>query len=223
MARPDKYLLKDGTQVVGTTTVIGRFKDSGGLLHWAFGQGKLAEKGIIKNLYDKRDEAADLGTQVHEIVEQHIHGETVDLDAAPAEVRSGFDAYLSWERQSKLRFLETEFPLVCDCHRFGGTPDGIVEIDGKIALVDFKTSNSVYADYLIQLAAYKHLIECGYRMGTGQPTNYRLDGGFHLLRFAKSHGDFAHHYYPNLDSAWRQFELFREAYEIDRELRKRTK
>jgi len=63
MARPASgYRLKDGTRVPGVTTIIGRFKDSGGLLYWAFEQGQAAERGEISNLYDKRDEAADAGT-----------------------------------------------------------------------------------------------------------------------------------------------------------------
>ena len=32
------YKLKDGTLVPGTTTIMGAFKDSGGLVHWAWEQ-----------------------------------------------------------------------------------------------------------------------------------------------------------------------------------------
>lgn len=217
------YRLKDGSRVPGTTTIIGRFKESGALLHWAFAQGKLAEQGKIRHLYDKRDEAADFGTQVHELIEAHKNGQAITLpDDAPEQVRSGVEAYLSWERMTKLEIVQQEVQLVCDCHRFGGTPDAIGRIDGKLCLLDWKTSNGVYSDYLIQLAAYKHLIERGYRLDNGEPLGLTLDGGFHLCRFSKSHGDFAHHYYPKLDEAWSQFVLFREAYEIDKQLKKRA-
>ena len=69
------YRLKDGTRVPGTTTIIGRFKDSGGLLWWAFYQGQAAERGEINSLYDKRDEAAEAGTIAHDLVDLFLHGE----------------------------------------------------------------------------------------------------------------------------------------------------
>jgi len=76
MARPKAgYKTKDGKKVPGVTTIIGRFKDSGGLLWWAFEQGKLAEQGVINSLYDKRDEAAESGTIAHSLVEMHLKGE----------------------------------------------------------------------------------------------------------------------------------------------------
>ena len=56
------YKTQDGKRAPGVTTIIGRFKDSGGLLWWAFEQGKAAERGEINSLYDKRDEAGDAGT-----------------------------------------------------------------------------------------------------------------------------------------------------------------
>jgi hypothetical protein len=82
-------------------------------------------------------------------------------------------------------------------------------------LLDWKTSNAIYRDYLVQVAAYKWLWE---EVHPDQP----LTGGFHICRFAKEHGDFSHHYYPNLDEAWEQFLLFRRAYEIDKQLKKRS-
>ena len=75
MARPKGGYKVDGKRVPGVTTIIGRFKDSGGLMWWAFGQGQAAERGEINSLYDKRDEAAEAGTIAHALVEMHIAGE----------------------------------------------------------------------------------------------------------------------------------------------------
>lgn len=215
MAHPaGGYRNKAGIRVCGTTTVIGRFKDSGGLLYWAFEQGKAAERGEIERLYDKRDEAAESGTLAHAMVEAHIKGE--DLPDGPQDAKNAFQAYLSWESMTKLKIVEQEMPMVSEEYQFGGCPDAIGEINDELCLVDWKTSNGVYPDYLIQLAAYKQLWE------ENHPDRL-LTGGFHLCRFAKSHGDFAHHYYPNLDEAWEQFKLFRQAYDIDKELKKRAR
>lgn len=221
MAHPKGGYKIDGKRVPGVTTIIGRFKDSGGLLYWAFEQGKAAERGEIERLYDKRDEAAESGTLAHELVEAHINDSEVNIpkdlpEKTVADAWNAFEAYLNWESMTKLKIIEQEMPLVSEKHRFGGCPDAIGEINGELCLVDWKTSSGVYPDYLIQLAAYKHLWE---ENNPDRP----LTGGFHLCRFAKTHGDFGHHYYPNLDEAWDQFLLFRKAYEIDKGLKKRAK
>ena len=212
------YKLKDGSKVPGVTTIIGRFKESGGLLYWACEQGKAIERGEISNLYDKRDEAAEAGTLAHLMVEAYINGHTFNVSKYPQAIQNqaqqAFDAYLTWERMTNLKIVEQEMELVSEIYKFGGCPDAIGEIDGKLCLVDWKTSNAVYQDYLIQLAAYKQLWE---ENNPGRPLY-----GFHLCRFAKDHGDFAHYYYTELDDAWRQFVLFREAYDIDKLLKKRV-
>ena len=221
MAHPKGgYKNSQGKRVRGVTTVIGRFKDSGGLLYWAFEQGKAAERGEIERLYDKRDAAAESGTLAHSMVEYHINGKAFEApadmpDETIQEAANAFRSYLSWASMTKLKIVEQEMPMVSEIYQFGGCPDAIGEIDGELCLVDWKTSNGVYPDYLIQLAAYKQLWE---ENNPDRP----LTGGFHLCRFAKSHGDFAHHYYPDLSEAWEQFKLFLQAYEIDKGLKKRA-
>jgi hypothetical protein len=84
-----------------------------------------------------------------------------------------------------------------------------------LVLLDYKTSNGVYSDMLIQLAAYKNLWE------ENRP-DLPITGGCHLLRFAKERGDFAHHYFQELDDEWEQFLLFRQAYDLDKALKKRA-
>ncbi len=217
MPTPRKgYRLQDGTKVPGTTTVIGRFKDSGGLLFWAFAQGKLAEQGLINKLYDKADEAADLGTIAHEYIDNHIHGKPIELDrenAGPAV--TAFETYLKWEKAYSVEFVETEMLLVSEEYKFGGTPDAVGIVNDELCLIDWKTSNAVYTDHLIQLAAYGQL------WNENNPDR-PIVGGYHLCRFAKTNGDFSHHYWPDLSEAWEQFKLFRQAYDIDKGLKKRA-
>ena len=218
MAHPKGgYYAKDGKQIPGTTTIIGRFKDSGALLRWAWKQGK---DGV--DLYETRDKAADIGTAAHSLVEWHIKGidgeppDFLSLDSdSKVKAMEAFGAYLNWERMTKLEIVEQEMCLVSETYRYGGTPDAIGMIDGVLCLIDWKTSNGVYSDYLIQLAAYRNLWEENY-------PDRPLSGGFHLCRFSKEYGDFAHHYYPRLDEAWEQFTLFRRAYDIDKLLKKRA-
>ena len=220
MPRPKSgYRLKNGTKATGVTTITGRYKDASGLLWWAFDQGKAAERGEINSLYDKRDEAGDAGTLAHALVEARIHGSeppVVDL-ANPAHVQAstGFQNYLEWHQNNRIVIVEQELELVSETYRFGGSPDAIgVDNQDRFCLLDWKTSKAVYPEYLVQLAAYKALIE--------EATDYRITGGFHLLRFSKENADFSHHYWTELDDAWELFLLYKQAYELDKKLKKRT-
>lgn len=216
MPTPKKgYFLKDGRRVPGTTTVINRFKDSGGLIYWAWNEGKEG-----RDYRETSGKAADAGTLAHAMVEAQIKGKPApDLATVAPEIAvkasTAFGAYIEWASQSKLEIMETEIELVSEKYEFGGTPDGIGYLNGRLSVIDWKSSNAVYSDHLVQMAAYSKLWE------ENRP-GYPILGGFHLCRFAKEHGDFAHHYFPNLDEAWEQFVLFRRAYEIDKGLKKRA-
>lgn len=221
MPTPKKgYFLADGTPVPGTTTVLGRFKDSGALLRWAWKRGKEYPN---EDLYASRDEAGSIGTAAHAMVEARIDGadpeareELLELDEEGRDkARNAFGMYEEWAAMSNLQIVAQEMQLVSERYRFGGTPDAIGLVRGQLCLVDWKTSNGVYADYLLQLAAYRLLWEEAH---PDQP----LTGGFHLCRFSKDHGDFAHHYYRELDSAREMFIHLRAAYEFDKELKKRA-
>ena len=212
------YKLANGDSAPGVTTIINRFKDSGGLLYWAFGQGKAAERGQISNLYEKRDEAADAGTLAHALVEAYINGDTLPElpeNGIGLKAQQGFANYLHWQEDNKIEVVLQEMQLVSETYKFGGCPDAMgIDSRGDLAILDWKTSDGVYPDYLIQIAAYRHLWE---ENNPDQP----ITGGFHLLRFSKEHADFAHHYWSELDDAWEQFKLFRQAYDIDKRLKKR--
>ena len=211
----------NGKRIPGVTTIISRFKETGGLMHWAFEQGKAAQRGEIDNLYDKRDEAGDAGTLAHAFVENHIRKLPEPDVAGYSEkiielAKQGFENYLTWAANTKIEIIEQEMELVSEIYRFGGCPDAIgVDAQGRLCLPDWKTSNGVYPDYIIQLAAYKQLWEENH-------PDKPLTGGFHLCRFSKEHADFAHHYWSELDDAWEQFKLFRQAYEISKKLKKRV-
>ena len=215
MGRPRAgYFLKDGKRVPGVTTIIGRFKESGGLIHWAWQCGV---DGI--NYRDARDKAANSGTLAHDMIELFLLGKDPD-DAImdhPKEIMEkawkGFAAFKIWAKQTKMEVIETEMPLVSETYRFGGCSDALIMVNGKLSIGDWKTGNKLYPDMLIQLAAYKQLWE----------ENHPEDKieGFDMMRFSKEEADFVHAHFDQLDDAWKQFLLFREAYDLDKKLKKR--
>lgn len=228
MPTPSKGYLLAGERIPGTTGIIGRFKDSGGLLQWAFRQGQSG----ASHLYENANKAADIGTACHAMIEAHINHsdawEALALIDLPEEgkekAKNAFGMYLQWERQTGIKMLSKwqEIQLVSPAYKFGGTPDAIGEIEGKAVLIDWKTSNATYGDYLVQLAAYRHLINEGVRMDTGAPLGITVSEGAYLCRFSKDFPDFEARYFGDLSAEWDQFVRFREAYEVDKQIKKRA-
>lgn len=215
------YRLQDGTRIPGVTTVIGRWKEAGGLMYWSWDQGR---NGF--DFRETRDSAAEAGTIAHALVEYHITGKSDQEIAQMLEeqrvskdvlekANQAFNNYLNWEKQTKLKVVETEMSLVSEKYKYGGTYDGVavVEIEGERSLADWKTGG-IYVEALIQCAAYKNLWE------EHNPTKL-ITGGVHIVSFSREAGDFAHRYFSDLSDAWRQFILLREAYDIDKKLKKR--
>ena len=210
--KPGGYFLQDGTKVPSVTTILSRFKPSGGLIHWAW------KLGMENKDYRKvRDDAANAGTMAHEAVEAWIQGNEYAFgdDEINIKAKRAFGAFVEWADQTKLKITHSEIPLVSEKHKFGGTFDAIM-VNGKRAMGDFKTSNALYPEYLCQIAAYGKLWEESF---PDQP----IDGGFLLLRFDKTHGDFTHKWWSELDTAWDSFLHMRKLYENEKELTQRIK
>ena len=156
MARPKSgYVNAAGKRIPGTTTIIGRFKESGGLLQWAFKQGQSG----AATLYEERDRAGEAGTMAHDMIEAEILGYAQPVFVADEELlvkaRNAYAQFLEWREQTRITIVETEHSYVSELYQFGGTVDAIGKnAKGEIVLLDWKTSNAVYQDYLIQLAAY---------------------------------------------------------------------
>lgn len=210
------YHLADGSRVPGTTTVIGRFKDSGGLIHWAWTEGREGRDYRVT-----RDNAANSGTIGHEMVERHIKGEPIPEESNdyPVDVwmraKQAFSSYLDWERHTKLKVIATEVRMVSERYRYGGTLDAVGEIDGKLCLLDWKTGG-VYGDTVIpQLAAYINL-------WNEHHPDAPITGGAHIGQFSKTEADFTHRYFADVSDGWEAFKRMRELYDIVFRLKKRA-
>lgn len=208
------YRTQDGKRVPGTTTIIGKRKEADGLLHWAWTCGV---DGIDYRV--ARDAAANAGTIAHAMVECDIKGQPFDRTPWTADLLeradSAFEAYQQWRKQSRLEPIASELALVSEVHRFGGTIDLVFrDSGGRVMMADLKTSNALYYDHLVQVAAYSLLWD--------EHNPFDPITEFHILRFAKEHADFAHHRFSQLDNAKRMFLLMREQYDLIGELKKRA-
>ena len=208
------YRTRDNARVPSVTTINKIGQDSGGLIHWAW---QLGLDG--KDYRQVRDDAAEGGTVGHALVEAAIRNSEIDLSSYGDEARAAgakaFAAYSEWRNQTKIEMIESEVPLVSESYKFGGCIDAICRgANGQLCITDFKTGG-IYADHLCQVAAYAQL------WNENRPLE-KVEGGFHLCRFNRETGDFAHHYFGNLSDAWVAFLKKRELYDLLAGLKKRV-
>lgn len=210
------YRLADNTRVPSVTTITGRFKDSGALIRWAY---RCGQDGI--DIDAAKDKAGTAGSIAHGWIElwlndpmdSDIFQDDVDPETF-AKAEAGFGAFREWADMTQLEIEETETPLISETHRYGGTLDAVGLVSGQKKLLDWKTSNGVYLEYVVQLAAYRNLLR--ERDGDDAPASAML------LRVGKEHADFHLHSYPEsvLDMGWEWFVRARQMYDLDKSLKK---
>jgi hypothetical protein len=151
-----RYVASDGKRVPGVTTILGVLNKPA-LVGWA---NRLGLDGVDVNKY--RDEAAAIGSLAHYLIESELKGEEPDLaDYTPAQVERASESLASfhaWREQHELDAIFVEKQLVSDDPRYGGTLDFYGRCDGRLALLDFKTSGAIYPEHKIQVAAYAKLL-----------------------------------------------------------------
>lgn len=161
--------------------------------------------------------AADAGTIAHAMIDADLKGKEFDASKHPSELLSlaetSYLNFLEWKKGSDLQIVGSEIPLISERYRFGGTIDCPAFIRGKMTILDWKTSNGVYEDYLIQIAAYGELWK---ENKPDQP----LQGGFDLLRIAKETGAFHHHHWDSLPGCFDAFLHLRDLYDLKQQLKK---
>jgi hypothetical protein len=223
MGRPAAgYYTKAGERVPSVTEIMGKFKNADPLIGWAFkrgyASGQAAAKGLPapRSAYAEKEEAAQAGQIAHDMLECHILGKPYEYDGKKpsAEVmeraKVGYMNGVRWLNGTRYTVLNTEVSLVSEKYRFGGTRDamfGVERDDGPVAyrLGDWKTSNAIYADYLIQVAAYDILAEECEGISVS---------GYDILRFSKEHADFQHYSFTDLRDAKNAFVLMCRLYPL---------
>lgn len=105
------------------------------------------------------DDSANIGTIAHGAIEDYLM-KGIDYDYLSDErAYNCFLAFKDWWKiisANQYKILMQEEMMTCEY--FGGTLDLLIEINGEIFLVDFKTSNHLSYKYILQLAAYRYLL-----------------------------------------------------------------
>lgn len=156
----------NGKPQTGVTTYLGIIDKSRPLIIWAtelYRDYLLAclERGItIEDIYEgcalheeRKQEAAAIGDEVHGWIEQYIKGKTPDMPER-REAQIGVSAFLDWTAANKVKFISSERVVYSRKHGYIGKMDIEAKVNGKLCLIDIKTSNGLYNTYMLQTAAY---------------------------------------------------------------------
>lgn len=190
-----RHYFYDGIKCPSVTTVI---KELGwnreALMNW---QNRLWEKGIDPRSVSK--EACDVGTVTHQMIECLIYNQDAYTppegvgDDIVIQAVGGLKDYKSWAEEKHIIYLESELKMVSGQLAVAGTCDGIIEIDGKTVLIDFKTSKTINKEHIVQLAAYRAMAE--------ETTDYKIDECMliHIDKgeIEKGHSRITPHYIPS--------------------------
>ena len=128
-------------------------------LQGRIGKQKAHQKELAK--------AGEIGTQVHQLIEwnmrqslnQKVGPEPRVFDAA----QWAFMAWQDWAQSVNLKPVFIEQMVFSRTHKYAGTMDLLAEVNGVLALVDFKTGKSIYGEAYLQNVAYQQaLVEMGH-------------------------------------------------------------
>ena len=205
------YKNKEGVRIPSVTTVISQWGiKTQALLHWAWNQG---EQGIP--LYEKKE--AEVGTIAHAMIEADIKGKDVDLSDYPVEMLEQanicYENFKTWKDKHNFNPIETEIRLISEEYQYGGTIDCIARVDGKLAIIDWKTGKEVYEDHIIQIVSYEKLWNENF-------PEYLIDGGYHILRTGKEIASFSYNWYGEFPGAWDAFLHLRALYDLAKEIKR---
>jgi hypothetical protein len=170
------YYKPDGTLVDGLTRDV---------LETLITQAKTAHK-------DKLEEAGNIGHIAHAWIEQYINA-IISKDQTVIDnllwnmpyddkARSACNAALTWMKNHNVNWISTERKIYSRKYKYAGTMDGLAWVDSctdpfccpnpfkrRLAIIDWKTSNYLYPEYLMQTASY----EAAYEEETGEDVEDR--------------------------------------------------
>lgn len=218
MARRN-YKNAEGQRLPGVTTVIGQNLgwNKEPLLIWA---NKMGQEG--KHHRDVSEKAADTGTIAHAMVEAELKEQDwkqlVDMrgitDDQIGLAENAYLAWLEWANTVNFQLVASEMELISEELQVGATID-IAAIKSENSIVDIKTSTGIYADMIIQLAAY----------GMVYNEIYPDDQikSYYILKLGKEDGSFSYNYWPAgsplIEAGGQVFKHLREIHKLKNKIK----
>lgn len=199
-AEHQRYYLSDGTQVSGASRIAKIGDSSEGIIYWAWDMGM---KGI--DYRKARDGFADVGHITHFMVDCFLSGDEADLREFTQEeievAEPCFEKFLDFWTKEDLTVLGIEEQLVHEELRYGGTLDlRAHDAEGRIVLIDWKSSKRLYNSHKWQLGGYELLANEHYPTAKVERRA--------IIRTTRDPKDRFHAHWFNQDAADKAMEMF---------------
>lgn len=152
----------EGVFYPSVSTILSGVQVGGFLDQWK--QEQAAAYGIEGARFDMYIRA-QRGTRVHAACEAFCKGESLEwFDEQGRQQYDDFEwgsivRFVQWMEATKATVLATEMTVFSHAHRYAGTLDLIVEIEGMRYVVDIKTSKQVSDSHLLQVTGYRLAVE----------------------------------------------------------------
>lgn len=99
--------------------------------------------------------SANWGTLTHNTIEKILKNEDVEIDP---KIKPSINAFFQWKEEHQVNVLDPENhieKMVFEPDNlYAGKMDALIEIDGKLGIMDLKTGTGIWDEYYLQTAAY---------------------------------------------------------------------
>jgi len=155
---PDsRYYRRNGKYYPSITYVLSAYPKGKHFEDWLKNMGRSADY-IVKK-------AGEDGTATHELIEDYLNDKECNFlnqwgnPQHSPDVWQMFLRFVDFWETHQPKLIETEVHLFSDELEIAGTCDLVCEIDDKLWIIDFKTSNHLQTTYDLQTAAYAKCYE----------------------------------------------------------------
>lgn len=133
-----------------------------------------------------RKEAAEKGTDLHASLEEYVVRMLTDFDGRPQYLNDGTDEDPNWKKVqafAKWAVLNLDHFIFAEKNTYskelwvGGVVDCLARLkDGRLVVIDFKSSKEAYFNQFVQAAGYAYqLEESGYGTAKGDDWNVLVE------------------------------------------------
>ena len=120
--------------------------------------------GILNAHKQISKKAQNIGIEVHKWIELFItvkilsNGKGETIADYTDEVKVPMQNFHKWVESRDIEWIACEKKVYSRNWEYAGTIDALAKINGKLCVIDFKTSAKIYKEYYLQVAAYCNAI-----------------------------------------------------------------
>lgn len=146
------YIHPDGSEFVSVTTFLGRLDSGDGIQKWRDAVGHVEAARISKAATDK-------GTAIHDAAEKLLLNDLSWKDTLPMYYKPDFFPLKKYLESNITSVIGLEHQMYSRRIKLAGTADCIGLLNGKISIIDYKTSSGIkyksdISSYFLQCACY---------------------------------------------------------------------